>query len=140
MAQAPTRSLRVLHVLRAPVGGLFRHVVDLARGQVARGHAVGLIVEADPGSQQAEATLEALRPDLALGLTRIPMSRHIGWSDLGAARHVAREAKTSLDVLHGHGAKGGPMPALSAPRRFAPIRPTAAACISSGRPRSASPI
>ena len=27
------RQLNILHVLRAPVGGLFRHVVDLAREQ-----------------------------------------------------------------------------------------------------------
>ena len=30
------RKLRILHVLRAPLGGLFRHVVDLAREQAAR--------------------------------------------------------------------------------------------------------
>jgi hypothetical protein len=29
---APHRALSILHVLRAPVGGLFRHVLDLARG------------------------------------------------------------------------------------------------------------
>ena len=28
--------LKILHVLRAPVGGLFRHVIDLARTQAAR--------------------------------------------------------------------------------------------------------
>ena len=39
MATSP-RCLNILHVLRAPVGGLFRHVVDLARGQIARGHRV----------------------------------------------------------------------------------------------------
>ncbi|TXM81965.1 glycosyltransferase family 1 protein, partial [Methylobacterium sp. WL122] len=32
---------RILHVFRAPVGGLFRHVVDLARLQAATGHRVG---------------------------------------------------------------------------------------------------
>ena len=41
----PVEPLRILHVLRAPVGGLFRHVVDLAREQAARGHSVGLIAE-----------------------------------------------------------------------------------------------
>ena len=28
---APARSLNILHVLCAPVGGLFRHVLDLVR-------------------------------------------------------------------------------------------------------------
>ena len=48
-------SLNILHVLRAPVGGLFRHVVDLARGQAERGHRVGLIADSSSGGAQAEA-------------------------------------------------------------------------------------
>jgi glycosyltransferase involved in cell wall biosynthesis len=100
------QSLRILHVLRAPVGGLFRHVVDLARGQAARGHQVGIVADASTGGARAEAALTSL--DLALGLTRIPMSRHIGLSDLAAQRLVAlRATQTAADVLHGHGAKGG---------------------------------
>ena len=31
------RKLKIVHVLRAPLGGLFRHVLDLANGQIARG-------------------------------------------------------------------------------------------------------
>ena len=100
------RPLRILHVLRAPVGGLFRHVIDLARGQAARGHRVGIVADASIGGVRAEAAFAAL--DLALGLTRVPMSRHIGASDVAAQRHVARRAaEIDADVLHGHGAKGG---------------------------------
>jgi len=62
-------SLKVLHVLRTPVGGLFRHVVDLARGQVARGHQGGLITDAQTLSERADAILCTLTPSLALGLT-----------------------------------------------------------------------
>ena len=53
-------SLNILHVLRAPVGGLFRHVLDLARGQIARGHRVGLIVDASSGGACAQASLAQL--------------------------------------------------------------------------------
>jgi glycosyltransferase involved in cell wall biosynthesis len=98
--------LRILHVLRAPVGGLFRHVIDLARGQARRGHQVGIVADASTGGARAGAALASL--DLALGLTRVPMSRHIGVSDLAAQRLVAlRATQTAADVLHGHGAKGG---------------------------------
>jgi hypothetical protein len=45
----PAGSLNILHVLRAPVGGLFRHVVDLARGQAACGHRIGLVADASTG-------------------------------------------------------------------------------------------
>ena len=59
---ASSKSINVLHVLRAPVGGLFRHVADLARGQAARGHRVGIIVDATTGGAQAQAALAELSP------------------------------------------------------------------------------
>jgi len=102
------RPLNILHVMRAPVGGLFRHVADLARGQAARGHRVGIVADATTGGDQAEAVLADLSSVLALGVTRVPMSRHIGPRDLAAIAHVsARVAAAAVDVLHGHGAKGG---------------------------------
>ena len=100
--------LRILHVLRSPVGGLFRHVIDLARAQAARGHHVGIVADSSTGGARADAAFESLRGQLALGLTRVPMSRHVGWSDVSAQRHVAQRAReTVADILHGHGAKGG---------------------------------
>jgi glycosyltransferase involved in cell wall biosynthesis len=108
-------SLKVLHVLRAPVGGLFRHVLDLAGGQAARGHRVGLIVDASTGGRVAGEALAALSPQLALGVTRVPMSRQIGLSDASAVAHVTRRAAAvGADVLHGHGAKGGAYARLAA--------------------------
>jgi glycosyltransferase involved in cell wall biosynthesis len=102
------RSLKILHVLRSPLGGLFRHVLDLSRAQAARGHQVGIVADASTGGERADAAFAALSPHLALGLSRVPMSRHIGTSDASAQRHVAQRAHdTSADVLHGHGAKGG---------------------------------
>src|SRR5215216_6241701 len=107
MSHGTSSGLRILHVLRAPVGGLFRHVVDLARGQAARGHRVGVIADSSSGGAQAEATLADLSKALTLGLTRVPMSRHFGTSDLTAVAHVGERAThTAADVIHGHGAKG----------------------------------
>jgi glycosyltransferase involved in cell wall biosynthesis len=100
--------LKILHVLRAPVGGLFRHVVDLARGQAALGHQVGIVADSTTGGAAADAVLAELSRDLALGLTRLPMSRHIDLSDLDAIADVAqRVTDAGADVVHGHGAKGG---------------------------------
>src|SRR5438105_2550485 len=105
---ADPRSLDILHVLRAPVGGLFRHVRDLARGQIARGHRVGLIADASTGGPQADAKLAELAPALAFGVSRVAMSRQLGLRDLAArARVAARIAEVKADVVHGHGAKGG---------------------------------
>jgi glycosyltransferase involved in cell wall biosynthesis len=100
--------LRILHIFRTPVGGLFRHVMDVARGQIARGHAVGIVCDSSTGGSRAESAMEELAPLLALGLTRFPMSRNPGPSDLaalGAIRRIVRERRP--DVVHGHGSKGG---------------------------------
>jgi len=103
-----TRPLKILHILRSPVGGLFRHVVDLARAQAARGHHVGIVADSSTGGERADAAFASLASQLALGLTRVPMSRHVGVSDVSAQRHVADRAReTGADILHGHGAKGG---------------------------------
>jgi len=105
---AGDQPLKILHVLRTPVGGLFRHVIDLAGAQAARGHHVGIVADAATGGARAEAAFAMISEKLALGLTRVPMSRHIGLSDISAQRHVAQRAReTRADVVHGHGAKGG---------------------------------
>jgi glycosyltransferase involved in cell wall biosynthesis len=100
--------LRILHVARAPVGGLFRHVRDLATGQAERGHAVGLIVDSATGGATAEAALAALAPRLALGVHRLPISRDVSPRDaIGLLRMFRTIRAAAPDVLHGHGAKGG---------------------------------
>lgn len=106
--------MNIIHVLRAPVGGLFRHVVDLARGQAARGHRVGLVADSRTGDARADAVLNALARELALGVTRIPIGRQPGPGDLLAVCHVARRLRAShADVVHGHGAKGGALARLA---------------------------
>jgi glycosyltransferase involved in cell wall biosynthesis len=102
------RRLRILHCLRAPVGGLFRHVRDLAAAQHNMGHEVGVVCDSATGDGLTRERLEALRSGLALGLTLVPMSREIGWRDVTACRSaVALARRIGCDVIHGHGAKGG---------------------------------
>lgn len=99
---------RILHCLRAPVGGLFRHVLDLSAEQVARGHDVGLIVDSTTADPLTEARLAGVAPGLKLGITRIPMSRLPSFGDAGTCRAVRDLARQrDANVLHGHGAKGG---------------------------------
>ena len=107
--------LRVLHCLRAPVGGLFRHVLDLARAQAAAGCAVGIVADELTGGEAARAKLAAIAPELELGVTRVAMPRNIGFNDYAAmlaTRALASGLK--VDVVHGHGAKGGAYARLAA--------------------------
>ena len=94
--------------MRAPVGGLFRHVRDLSAEQARRGHAVGVVCDAVASDPLTEARLRSLEPHLSLGLLRTRMSRELGLRDVSAYFAIRRHAlATGIDVIHGHGAKGG---------------------------------
>lgn len=107
MAEAE-RPLRILLTFRAPVGGLFRHVYDLVKGLVARGHAVGIVCDSMTGGERGNALLAELEPHLALGLHRLPMHRNPNAGDLAVLRLIARLIRElKPHVVHGQGAKGG---------------------------------
>ena len=100
--------MRIVHCFRAPVGGLFRHVLDLAGAQAAAGHDVGLIADNTATDELTGQRLAAIAPQLSLGIARIAMPRQPSPADFAAHRAVvAHAAGLALDVLHGHGAKGG---------------------------------
>ena len=103
-----TTGLRIVHCFRAPVGGVFRHVRDLAMAQAAAGHEVGFICDSTTGGALEDRYFDAVAGSLALGVTRIPIRRSIGPGDIAAGLRTHRLIKQLRpDVLHGHGAKGG---------------------------------
>ncbi|MGX1791001.1 glycosyltransferase [Bosea sp. NPDC055332] len=120
-AAAGSAPLTILHVFRAPLGGLFRHALDLARGQIARGHAVGIFCDSSTGGARADQVFAELGPQLALGVTRVPMSRYPSLTDMRAlASAVTTRKRIAPQIVHAHGSKGGVyarLPALVAPGR-----------------------
>lgn len=100
--------LRIVHCVRAPIGGIFRHVVDLATAQTAAGHSVGIVCDSLTGGDFEAAWIAEVAPRLAFGITRFPMRRALSPADAASTwrlwRHISRLAP---DVLHGHGSKGG---------------------------------
>jgi glycosyltransferase involved in cell wall biosynthesis len=112
--------LNILHVFRTPVGGLFRHVLDLSRAQAARGHRVGIVADSSTGGARTEIQFAEIAPHLALGITRLPMKRNPNASDLGALMQVTKIiVRSAADVVHGHGAKGGLYGRLAMPTKRA---------------------
>ncbi len=102
------RPLRILHCFRSPVGGIFRHVRDLAEAHANAGHQVGILCDSTTGGAHEDALFEEVRPHLALGIIRVPIHRSIGASDAAALWRGYKEIRSlQPDVLHGHGAKGG---------------------------------
>ena len=110
--------LNILHVFRTPVGGLFRHVLDLSRAQAARGHRVGIIADSSTGNARSDSQFAEIAPHLALGITRLPMQRNPNPSDLGTLMQVTKIiSRSDADVVHGHGAKGGLYGRLGMPKK-----------------------
>src|SRR5271163_1168532 len=108
MADAPDQPLRILHAVRAPVGGIFRHILDVANGQADRGHHVGIIADSLTGGERAEAALAAIGPRLKLGVHRVAIRREPVPTDVLVWTHFMRLIRRlKPDVLHGHGAKAG---------------------------------
>ncbi|WFU03073.1 glycosyltransferase family 4 protein [Rhizobium sp. CB3171] len=102
------RPLRILHCFRSPVGGIFRHVRDLAEEQSKAGHAVGILCDSLTGGAHEDRLFEDVRPFLSLGVTRLPIRRQISLSDATTLWDSYNKVKSLRpDVLHGHGAKGG---------------------------------
>ncbi|MBK8083069.1 MAG: glycosyltransferase [Devosia sp.] len=100
--------LRILLILRAPVGGLFRHVSDLSHELAARGHQIGIVVDKLHTDALSAQRLGELSPLVTLGIHPFAIPRTAGLADLAtplAIRSLADRLK--IDVLHGHGAKGG---------------------------------
>ncbi len=108
MPMVSDQPLRILHAVRAPVGGIFRHILDLANGQADRGHHVGIIADSLTGGDRAEAALKEIAPRLKLGVHRLAIRREPLPTDVLVWAHFTRLIRRlKPDVLHGHGAKAG---------------------------------
>ena len=106
--QDQEQPLRILHVVRAPVGGIIRHILDVANGQIERGHHVGIVADSLTGGARADAVLAEIEPRLKLGVRRVAIRREPRFADFAVWAHIAgliRQLKP--DVVHGHGAKAG---------------------------------
>jgi glycosyltransferase involved in cell wall biosynthesis len=100
--------MRILHAVRAPVGGIIRHILDLANGQADRGHHVGIVTDSLTGGVRAEAALSEIAPRLKLGIRRLAIHREPHPSDpLVWARLMYLILRLKPHVIHGHGAKAG---------------------------------
>ena len=108
MSETPDQPLRILHAVRAPVGGIFRHILDVANGQADRGHHVGIIADSLTGGERADAALAEIAPRLKLGVRRIAIHREPHPADILVWAHFKYLIwRLKPDILHGHGAKAG---------------------------------
>jgi hypothetical protein len=74
--------LRIAHVFLTPLGGLFRHVIDLAIEQAARGHEVGVFFDSGGLCERVDEALTRISCGLALGVGTCPIHRNPGAQDV----------------------------------------------------------
>jgi len=99
---------RVLIICRAPVGGLFRHVHDLVLELAQRGMKVALVCDNGPGDLRFQNALPALEQACALGVHRLPIPRHPHPNDFFSLYRLVKLCRNlDINLIHGHGAKGG---------------------------------
>jgi len=80
--------LKIVHVVRSPIGGIFRHIVDLVDAQTKAGHDVGVICDSLTGGRFEDEVIASVAPRLALGVTRFPMRRSVSLTDFVAVRRL----------------------------------------------------
>ena len=64
----PSR-LKIVHVVRSPIGGIFRHIVDLVDAQAGAGHDVGIVCDSLTGGRFEDCVIASIAPKLE----RIPV-------------------------------------------------------------------
>jgi glycosyltransferase involved in cell wall biosynthesis len=100
--------MRVLHVFRSPVGGLFRHVCDLVEAQHTMGFETGIVCDTLAGGDYSNRLIANLQTLCTMGIARMPMPRMPAFIDFENTKRVTEIARqTKADVIHGHGSKGG---------------------------------
>lgn len=103
-----TDKLKIVHCIRAPMGGAFRHLMDLVEEQIKMGHELGIICASNHFPPSSTEQLEAIKPKLTLGLMTVPMARSLSPKDLPSFYKLFKHLSLQKpNVLHGHGAKGG---------------------------------
>jgi glycosyltransferase involved in cell wall biosynthesis len=69
---------------------------------------VGIICDSTTGGSVASDLLDSVTPYCSLGIARIGISRLPGFGDLSAITSTRKHVqKLGIDIIHGHGAKGG---------------------------------
>lgn len=113
-------SLEIALVLEPSGGGSGRHVLDLAEGLVAHGHAVTVVWSPVRAQVEFSTRLTELRDVKNLTLE---MHRAVGPADISSLRAMAALLRDHgpFDVLHGHSSKAGALVRLL-PRQIPGVR------------------
>jgi glycosyltransferase involved in cell wall biosynthesis len=113
-----TMPLRLLEVLEPSGGGSGRHMLDLCRGMVLRGHHVEAVYSP---LRAEEAFVRELKSLGLAGVHAVDMARSPGASDIAAHRALRGIiGRDRFDIIHGHSSKAGALTRLRLPGAHIP--------------------
>lgn len=105
--------MKILMIIETGGGGSGRHVLDLARGLVARGHELHLISSPRRAETAFLRKLEAIE---GTKVVSVDIHQAVGPQDITAFWQLRRYLKAHgpFDIVHGHSSKGGVLGRLAA--------------------------
>jgi len=106
------KPIKILLILENAGAGSGRHVVDLAKSLLDKGHSVNLVYSASRLESWFE---EAINSISGLNSHQIEMCRGPSFNDLKATLTLRRYIKQEgpFDIIHGHSSKGGALARLA---------------------------
>lgn len=101
--------MRIMQLVEATATGAGRHVIDLSKGLLARGHEVHLAYSPLRSDEVSTDEVQRLRANAGLTLFQLPMRREPSRGDIGAMLRLRRYLRDHgpLDVVHCHSTKAG---------------------------------
>ncbi len=105
--------MKILKIIETGGGGSGRHILDLTRGLIERGHEVHIVhspLRAEPAFEQRLMALPGAE------IVSIDIRKAIGLHDVEAFRQLRRYVREQgpFDVIHGHSSKGGALGRIAA--------------------------
>ncbi len=105
--------MKILKIIETGGGGSGRHILDLTRGLIARGHEVHIVhspLRAEPVFEQRLMALPGAE------IVSIDIRKDVGLHDIEAFRQLRRYVREQgpFDVIHGHSSKGGALGRIAA--------------------------
>lgn len=101
------KSLNILNIVRSPAGGIRRHLMALIEGQLKSGHRVYLICDCEDSDSSFKSQIEVLKKR-GLNLLDLKIESGPSIKDIANLLQIYSLYKSQkIDIVHGHGAKGG---------------------------------
>jgi len=108
------KKIHVMHVIGHPVGGVRKHVVTLLKHLPADIFVQSFVYSSLAYDEVFKSEVESLNNHVDVSIS-LPIKKSLDIRDLASIFRITRLAKNrNIDIIHGHGAKGGMLARVAA--------------------------